>query len=84
MINRREGHEGPLRPQPRKSRAERIAVLKALLRLPGGKEVVAYYHRKHTSELSGPTALTDALLIQSILKHEYPDGCPGSDDTGNC
>jgi hypothetical protein len=73
-INGRQGHLGPTRAKPKKTRAERNAELIALLRLPGGKVVVDYYFLKYTGGLPGTRVPFGAPVIQAILEYEYPNG----------
>ena len=73
MTNWGEGRLGPGRANMKKSRAERHAELKGLMRLPGGMVVVEYYFRKYTGGLQGAITPRGDPIIQIILDHEYPN-----------
>jgi hypothetical protein len=74
MTNWGEGRLGPGRAKLKKSRAERHAELKGLMRLPGGKVVIDYYFRKYIGGLQGAMVPLGDQIIQLILEHEYPNG----------
>jgi hypothetical protein len=80
MNNWGERRLGPLRANLKKSRADRHAELKGLLRLPGGKVVIEYYFLKYTGGLQGAKAPLGDTIIQTILDHEYPTGRPHQRD----
>jgi len=73
MTNRGLLRRGLGQADPAKTRAERHVELKALLLLPGGKDVVAYYYLRSIGGLPGATVPTGAPLIHAILDHEYPN-----------
>jgi hypothetical protein len=73
MTNRGLLRRGLGYADPKKTRAERSVELKALLLLPCGRDVVAYYYLKYSGGLPGTTIPTGAVVIQAILDHEYPN-----------
>ena len=69
-----EEYRGPGGPDPRKSRAEREAELRAMTGTPAGRDVIGYFFLKYTGGLRGVVPPIGARMIETILAHEYPGG----------
>ena len=74
MTNWENGRLGPGRANLKKSREERHAELKGLMRLPGGKVVIEYFFVRYTGGRHGAELPRPDQVIHIILDHEYPNG----------
>jgi len=68
-----EEYRGPGQADPTKTRAERAQQLAELLKTPAGREVIVYYFAKYTGTQAAACPPAGLLMIQTVLRHEYPN-----------
>jgi hypothetical protein len=72
QLQAREEYRGPGQSDPTKTRAERARQLAELLETPAGREIIVYYFGRYTGTREAACPPAGLLMIQTVLRHEYP------------